>query len=76
MLAGAVFEMLGLAAEIGFLDLRTGEIGFDQVVLGQQVGVLQAQALFHAAACWHRSRRRTAMTPVERSASQTARPSS
>ncbi len=49
MLASLVLQMFRLAAEIGLLDLRTGEIGFDQVVLGQEVGVLQAQALFHAA---------------------------
>ena len=36
--------------EIGGLDLGAGESGLDQIVLGQQVGVLQAQALFQPAA--------------------------
>ena len=49
MVARLVFQMLRLAAEIGLLDLRTGKIGLDQVVLRQEIGVLQAQALFHAA---------------------------
>ena len=49
MFAGLVFQMLCFAAEIGFLDLRAGEVRFDEVVLGKQVGILQAQALFHAA---------------------------
>ena len=38
-----------LAAEIGLLDLGAGEIGLQQIVFGQKVGVLKAQALFHAA---------------------------
>ncbi|MND52933.1 hypothetical protein D3C80_439580 [compost metagenome] len=44
-----VFQMLGLAAEIGFLHLRASEIGLDQIVLGQKIAVLQAQRFFHAA---------------------------
>ncbi|MCY1298780.1 hypothetical protein D9M70_482820 [compost metagenome] len=47
--ARLVFEVLGLAAEVDVLDLRTGKVGLDQVVLGEKIGVLQAQALFHAA---------------------------
>ena len=41
MVASAVLEMLGLAAEVRLLDLRTGEIRLKKIVLGQQVGVLQ-----------------------------------
>lgn len=45
--ARLVFQMLRLAAEVGVLDLRAGEVGLDKIVLREEVGILQAQALFH-----------------------------
>src|SRR3546814_1908889 len=46
----ALLEIGGLAVELGGFDFRTGEAGLDQVVLGQKVRVLQAQALLQPAA--------------------------
>ena len=39
-----------LAVEIRLFDFRARQTSFVQIVLGEQVGVLQAQAFFHASA--------------------------
>ena len=46
----AELQVRSFAVEIGRLHLGPGQVAFEQVVLGQQVGVLQAQAFFHAPA--------------------------
>ena len=50
MFALAKRQVRGLAVEVGGLDLGARQVALKQVVLGQEVGVLQTQALLHAPA--------------------------
>ena len=50
----AEFQVRLFAMEIVNLHLGAGQIPFEQVVFGLQIGVLQAQALFPCGDCWRR----------------------
>lgn len=50
MRAGLVFQVLGLAAEIGLLDLGPRQAGLVQVVFGAQVRILYPHRLFQPSA--------------------------